>query len=133
MSFNINKKSISESTRLHLEDPETGLKMYADDAKTQPLEISIYGKASKQYRQALSDLSRKALARKNKSQSFETNVEDNIDILVAISIEAHNFTDDDAQINTPEAFRKLYRNNNLYWIKDQVQSALESDANFLAK
>lgn len=133
MTFNINKKSIAESTRLHLEDPETGLKMFADDEKTKPLEISLYGKASKQYRQALSDLSRKVVARKNKVQSFETSIDDNVEILVAISIAAHNFSDDDNEINTPEAFRKLYSNPCLYWIKDQVQAALESDAAFLVK
>ncbi len=133
MSFNINSRKVAEVTRLHLVDFETGEKMYADEAKTEKLEIEVYGKASVQYKNALGALSRKNLVRRGKPQSFETNVEDNTEILVAISKAAHNFDDDGQAIDNPAAFRKLYSNPNLFWIKDQVQEVLEDTAAFLQK
>lgn len=134
MSFNITTKAVANTTTLHLEDPSTGEKMYADEAQTQPLTIELFGKASKQYRTALSALSRKSLARKGKAQSFETNVEDNTEILVAISKVAKNFDmGDGVAIDNADAFRKLYSDPSLFWIKDAVQAELENVEAFLQK
>jgi hypothetical protein len=52
MTFNIKSKAISDATFLHLRDVATDEKLY--DEKDQPIGIDMYGKASKQYRQALS-------------------------------------------------------------------------------
>ena len=134
MAFNINTKAVSDTATLHLEDPATGEKLYADEAQKLPLEIVVYGKASKQYRSALAALSRKGMARKNKPQSFDQNVEDNVDILVAISKKANNFDmGDGLPIDNAEAFKGLYSNASLYWCKDQVQNFLESTESFLQK
>lgn len=130
MAFNITTTAVVETTRVHLTDANDE-KLY--DENGAPVEIEIYGKASKQYRQALSELSRKSLQRKNKPQSFATNIEDNLDILVAISKAAHNFDMGNGPIDTPEAFKALYSDSKLFFIKDAVQSALEDNANFLQK
>ena len=131
MAFNINTKAIGDTTKVHLTDPSTDEKLF--DEAGNAVSVEIYGKASKAYRQALSVLSRKSLQRKGKQQSFETNVEDNIDLLVTISKAAHNFEMDGAPVNSPEAFKALYNNPNLFWIKDQVQAALDDNANFTQK
>lgn len=133
MSFNISKLAVTDTTTLQLVNPATEVKLYADEAETLPLEIVMYGKSSKQYRAALSALSRKGLARKGKPQTFETNVEDNVEILVAISKKANNFDLNGAPIDNPEAFRELYSDNSLFWIKDQVQAELENVEAFLQK
>lgn len=133
MSFNISTKAVSDTTVLQLRDPVSDAPMFADEAETQPLTIEIFGKSSKQYRAALSALSRKSLARKNKPQSFETNIEDNTDILVAISKKANNFDMDGVAIDNAEGFKALYSNPALFWIKDQVQEELENVEAFLQK
>ena len=128
--LNIKSQSVAETTFVHLTDP-VGEKLYGTDGN--PVGVTIFGKASKQYKAALSELSRKNLARKGKPQSFSTNVEDNIDLLVAISKEAHNFDMGNGAINNQEAFKQLYSDASLFFIKDQIQEALENNENFTAK
>lgn len=130
MTFNISSKKVNDTAVLHLVDPETDTKMY--DAEGKEVTITLYGKASKQYRDALAALSRKNLARKNKPQSFETNVEDNIEILVAIS-KTSTLEMDGESVSTAATFRKLYSDSGLFWIKDQVQEKLDDTAAFLTK
>lgn len=132
MSFNIKAKALSETTFVHLRDPATDEKLY-DEATGEAVGITIYGKASSQYKQALSALSRKNLARKGKPQSFETNMEDNIEILVTISKEAKNLDIDGVPVATAAAFKALYSDTELFWVKDQVQEALEDNAAFTQK
>lgn len=126
MAFNITTKAISDTITFQLVDPATGVAMFADDAEKKPLTVEIFGKASKQYRNALSALSRKSLVRKGKAQSFEQNVIDNNELLAAISKEAKNFDfGDGVAINSEAQFLKLYSDASLYWIKDQASEALE--------
>lgn len=129
MAFNITSKAVSETTFLHLRDPATDEKLF--DEAGNKVGIHLYGKASKQYRQALSELSRKGLQRKNKPQSFETNVEDNVSILVAISKSGENFDYNGDALDTAAAFTKLYSDSTLFWLKDQVQETLEDTSAFL--
>ncbi len=129
MAFNITTKKVSDSTFLHLRDPATDEKLYDEDGNK--VGIELYGKASKQYRQALSELSRKAVQRKNKSQSFETNVEDNVGILVAISKEAVNMDYNGEALDNAASFTKMYSDPTLFWVKDQVSEMLEDTAAFL--
>lgn len=130
MAFNIKTKKVSDTTFLHLRDPSTDEKIFDNGA---PVGIHLYGKASKQYRQALSELSRKGLQRKGKAQSFETNVEDNIGILVSISQSVENMDADGKPIMSAEDFKELYSDPSLFWIKDQVQETLEDTSAFLQK
>lgn len=131
MAFNIATKVVNPSVVLHLVDPETDTKMY--DEKGEAVVIEIFGKASKQYRDALGALSRKTLARKNKPQSFETSIEDNVEILVSISKTSNLALEDGTPVTSPAAFKELYSNPGLYWIKDQVQEKLDDTAAFLQK
>lgn len=133
MSFNINTKAISETAVLNLVDPVTEVQLYADDAEKKPLQISVNGKASKAYRNALSSLSRKNAARKGKS-TFEQNVADNNALLAEISVEAINFDmGDGVPIKTKEQFLALYSEPSLYWVKDAVSAFLEDSSSFLTK
>jgi len=134
MSFNITSKSLNDQATFTLVDPDTGAQMFSDDAETQPLQITLYGKASKQYKNALSKLSKKSQARKGKQPSFDESVADNNELLAAISKEALNFDlGDGVAINTPEKFIELYSNAGLYWIRDQASAFLEETGSFLAK
>jgi len=132
-NFNIASKKISEQATLTLVDPSTGITMYADDAETLPLQIVVFGKASKQYRNALSVLARKSAARKGKSASFEDNISDNENLLAAVSYKAVNFDMDGEPIDSTEAFKKLYSTPELYWVRDAVSEFLESADSFLVK
>lgn len=130
MAFNITSTKVVDTTRVHLVDANDE-KLYDD--KGNKVEIEIFGKASKQYRQALSALSRKNVLRKGKTQSFEVNIEDNVELLVAISKTSYNLEMDGVVVDTPAAFKTLYSDPSLFFIKDAVQLALEDNANFTQK
>lgn len=131
MTYNIKSQAVSDTTFMHLRDPSTD-EAIVDD-KGNAVGIEIYGKASAQYRRALSELSRKSLARKGKPQSFETNVEDNIALLAAISKEAVNLDYDGTPVDSPAMFIKMYSDPSLYFLKDQVGEALEDTGAFTQK
>lgn len=133
MSFNINSKKIEDVAFCHLNDPETEMPLYEDEAETLPIGIMVYSKGSKAYRRALAELSRKATARKGKA-TFEQNVEDNARLLAAISKESVNLDMGDGEkLTTTEQFFTLYSTSDLYWVKDAVSAFLDSDANFTQK
>jgi hypothetical protein len=131
MAFKISSKAVQPVATLHLVDPETDTKLYDDNGEA--VVIEVYGKASKQYRDALAALARKHLMRKGKPQSFDTNIEDNVEILVAISKTSNLELADGTPVTNADAFRKLYSDASLFWIKDQVQELLEDTAAFLQK
>lgn len=132
-TFNITSIAQSETTVLHLENA-VGEKLYADEAETLPLTIELAGKASKEYKQALSELSRKNVQRKGKQGTFTQNVEDNIELLAAVSKRANNFDlGDKVAIDTLATFRKLYSTPGLYFIRDQVSAELENAEAFVQK
>jgi len=131
--FNIKAKQIQETARLHLRDPETDVALYADDKEKLPLEILVAGKASKAYRNAVSELSRKQAGRNGKA-TFEQNVEANNKLLATVCQEAFNFDlGDGVPINNTDKFVELFSDPTLYWVKDQVSAFLEVDASFLQK
>ncbi len=130
MALNLKSTSVVETTRVHLSDA-TGEKLY--DENGNPAQLEIFGKASKQYKNALAELSRKSLARKGKPQPFSVNVADNIDLLVAITKAAYNFDVGNGPLTTPDDFKALYSDASLFFIKDQAQEALEDNGNFTQK
>lgn len=133
MAFNINSKEVSETTLLHLVDPATDEKMYADDKEKEPLTIELYSKGSKQYRNALAAVKRKSVKRNNKVQSLEVDIEDNAEFLATVSKVAVNFDMNGKPIDSYEAFKELYGNPKLFWIRDQVDATIQDTANFLDK
>lgn len=133
MAFNINSKEVSETTLLHLVDPATDEKMYADEKEKEPLTIELYSKGSKQYRNALAAVKRKGVKRNNKVQSLETDIEDNAEFLATVSKVAANFDMNGKPIDSYEAFKELYGNPKLFWIRDQVDATIQDTANFLDK
>lgn len=130
MALNLLKSGVLETARVHLTDA-LGEKLY--DEAGNAAEIEIFGKSSKQYKQALSTLNRKNIERKGKPQPYNTNVEDSIEVLVAVTKAAYNFDMGDGPLDTPAKFKALYSEPTLFFIKETVQEALEDNANFTQK
>ena len=133
MAFNINSKVLKQTAVCTLVDVDTGATLYADDAQTLPLEFVISGKASKAYKNAMISVMRANERLRGKEPTFEQNVASNQLILATVSVEAHNFDLGDGEpINSKEKFLELYSNDGLYWIREQVQTFLNEDSNFLS-
>lgn len=129
MALNLDTLAVAETTRVHLADA-LGEKLYDND---QPVEIEIYGKGSKAHKQALAELNRKSMQRKGKPQNLAVIMEDNADYLASISKASYNLDHAGAPVDSYETFKNLYMNTKLFFIKDQVQEALDDNANFTTK
>ena len=138
MAFNINTKSVPDTTVLHLLDPVTREPMFADDAQTQPVTIEVYGRASKQYAAWQTDANRKAVQRrakygKDKEQTLEEQRESTVDLLVAITKSVQNLEYNDELADNPITIRAMYSDKSLYWIGDDVAALIGDTATFLQK
>lgn len=136
MAINLNSSAFSlvDSVFVQLKDPVTDSLLFSDEAETIPAGIEVYSKASKQYREAINAMQNRTLKRQGKQVSAEVLREESTDLLVKCSVKAvgleHNGTD---EIDNAEAFRTLYKDPKIQWIRDQVDAALGSNDLFLQK
>ena len=135
MAFNLNKAPTFKDTYvLQLKDAITDELLFEDDKQQVPVTITLYGKSSKQYRNAVNGMQNRELRRRAKKDvaSAEQMQKESTDLLVACSATSTLELDGEL-VDNKAAFEKLYTNTELSWIRDQVDAALGDDANFLAK
>jgi len=137
-TFNIKAtKALADTTTIQLLDPSDDSPMFADKGETKPLSIELYGRTSKQYKNWLAKTLRKqqkekeANRGKEKFKSLDEVLADSAEFLATVSIKAINFDMGDGPIDNEEAFKKLYSDESLSWIGDQVSQALSENSNFL--
>lgn len=129
MAFNARSKAYDETATLTLVDPETGAEIEADGA---PVTVTVYGAASNKHRKAVDALLKATNKRGKRDATLEERRQDSIDFLVALSVETSNFVDDeDEPIKTAEQFKKLYSDESVSWVRDQVQEFIGDPLNFL--
>lgn len=136
MSFNLASLALVDTFTFQLKHPADGTLLFADEAETEPLTITVYGKSSKQYRNAVTAMQNRTLRRNHKKEvpTVEALLKEGTDLLVACSASAANLTLDDQQpINDEASFRKLYTDPRFSWVKDQADEALGDISNFLAQ
>jgi hypothetical protein len=131
MSFDLNTLAKENVTTIHIVHPATDAPLYADEAKTSPVQIIVYGTSSKQYRDKVLAMNNARLKRGKAKPTAEGIESDAIELLVACSKEAINLKLDGEPINTPEAFRKLYSNPSYDWLREQVDNSIGEASNFL--
>lgn len=135
MTFDLTSLSLKADTEIQLRNPVTGELLFADEEKTQPVTISLYGSASKQYRNAVADMQNRALKRQAKKEkpSAEVMREEGIRLLLAVSASTKNLSYNGNPVVTEDDFRAVYSDPALSWVKDQVDEALADASNFLAQ
>lgn len=133
MAFNLNKLKTKDTTAVQLRDPATDELLYADDAKTQAVQVNIFGPGSSAYRNATLEMQNRQLKRGKKQISAEVLREESVDLLVACTESMENIEHNGAVVTTKEQIKAVYNDPQLGWLKDQVDSALGDIANFLQK
>lgn len=134
--FDISTLALNADTvDFQLRHPATGELLFSDEAKTLPVAAVLYGKASKQYRNALNAMLNRSLKRKAKKEkeSAEVMTEEGVSLLVAVTSGFKELSIAGTVPSTEADFRSLYSNAAYSWIKDQVNEFLGDDANFLAQ
>lgn len=111
--------------KVHIQHPDMGL-LYADDEKTLPLIISVYGPGSSQatkferkYQKKLSKIMSSRGLKGVFKISPEEQEESNLDRIVALTESVQNMEFNGETI-TPENIRKIYANPKLGWIRAQI-------------
>jgi ribosomal protein S17E len=133
MSFNLNSLALRDTTTLKLRHPVTD-EVLADDEGNEVI-VHLYGTASKQYRNAIAALQNRAMKRKAKGKEASPDEirEEAIGVLVACSDRIDNLTYNDAPVDNDEAFRKLYSDPSMEWIKGQIDSVIGDYSAFLGQ
>jgi len=135
MSFDLNALAIQEQgiTPLQLKHPATGDLLFADDAGTQPVTITISSTSSRAYRQAVAAMRNRALKRGKKIATAAEQEEEGIELLVACCITSDNLPYNGEAVKTESQFRALLSDVKMSWIRNQVDEYLGDVENFIAK
>lgn len=137
MSFNIlaTNLQLQDTTTLHLRNPATDEPLYADEAETKPLELVLYGKASKVHRSWLTQAMRRSEIeqKSKKKKSADELLAENAKFFATMTKEVRNFDLDGRVLDNKEAFEALFSDTRLLWIGEQVAEALGDVEGFLAK
>lgn len=135
-TFNIAAIGLSDTTTVHLKNAD-GTYLYADADEKEPLEVEVYGRASKQMRSYLISSEKKkakrAKGRKDYQPTPEEQVEDNAEFCAAITKSVKNFDLGNGPLTTAEDFKEMYMNPGLYFIHDQVTETLGESELFMQK
>lgn len=136
MALKLSSLKASESSIVVLKHPVTGEDLVDD--KGGEVAVEVFGKASKVHQDYMNSVLKKAIEKNkvaNKVKQQDITVEkikdDEIGFLVAMTKRFVNLVDDDGkEINTPESIKAIYENTDYYFVKEQVNAALENDSNF---
>ena len=119
--------------------PATGEELFNDEGK--PIQIHVFGRASKKYRDLTDARLRDAIAanKGGKSKANDITVDkvrkDSIEWAVSLTSHISNMVYDDEngvehKLDNPDALRLAYSDPELYFLLDQANAAIENDVNF---
>lgn len=134
MSFNIfSAGELQETSVLHVCNPANDEPMYATDDESKPLEIELYGKASKVHRQWLTSAMRKSDAdqKSKKKKTADELLLENAKFFATMTKAIRNFDMGTGPLVTKEDFEKLYADPRLLWVNEQVAKHLGDETAFL--
>lgn len=128
----IRKFAVDPTKKLHLRDASDQL-MYADEEKTKPMMVNLFGPASKQFAKAKAAQNNKIvdrLKRKGKvEQSAEQNTAETAEFLAACTESWENV--EHGSITEPFAISMaIYSDSEIGFIADQVSKELNEWSNF---
>ncbi|MBX3629311.1 MAG: hypothetical protein KF908_05230 [Nitrosomonas sp.] len=129
--MDIRKFAVNPTSRLHLRDANNEL-MYADDAKTLPIAVNLFGPGSKEYSKAKSAQNNR-LVNKMKTQGKTNQTPEEItaesaEFLAACTESWENMEYGDCQGN--DLSLAVYSDRTIGFISDQVAGHLGSWSNF---
>jgi len=129
--MDIRKFSAEPTGRLHLRDAADEL-MYADDKKTKPIAVNLYGPASKQYARAQAEQSNRLMdGLKQKGKSNKTAEQTRADNAKFLADCTASFEHLEYDTLTGEALAvAVYSDLGLGFIADQVAKFIGDWANF---
>lgn len=129
--FDLKSLSMKDTMTLQLRHPVTDELLFADEDKKMPVSVTLYGQASKQYRNAINAMQNRSLKRDKKKVTAEVLREEGIELLVACTAKWNHLVVDGEKVADENAYRALYSNAEYGWLKDQVDVGLGDTSAFL--
>jgi hypothetical protein len=128
--FKIDSLKLSETTEMLLKHPATGEVL--EDEKGKPVVFTLCGTASREYQKAVDVLVRKKKQRNGREATHAESRADSIEFVTSLTKKVDNMNyPDGVALDNPEAIKALYTDESLSWIRDQVNSELNSVEAFL--
>lgn len=128
--------SLPDTAEVHIEHPKIG-KLYADEDKTDPVVIDVFSPASNEaiaYRRKMTKEAHAIVAKKGVKAALKKTPEEiedaDIDRLVAMTAGVRNL-DYKGQTVTVENIHKVYRDEKMGWLTDQVRARIGGWDDFL--
>jgi predicted nucleotidyltransferase len=133
--FDISSLALKDSFTMQFRHPVTGELLWGDEEKTKPVEVVLYGTASKQYRNALNAMQARQLKRqaKKEKQTPEILKEESVSLLVACIAKFNEFALDGVVPSNDADYRSLLSDPAFSWVKEQIDEGLGDVSNFLAQ
>lgn len=127
----IRKHAVEETTVIHLRDADDQL-LYADDERTLPITVTVFGPGSKVFAKAQSSNANRMLERlKRKGKAEQTadeKAEETARFLAACTKSSENLEYD--QLQGEALYKAVYADVTIGFIADQVNKHLGDWANF---
>lgn len=135
--FDLKTLALADTTELHLVHPVTGDPLFADgDEQKQPLTVTLYGTASKQYRNHTAGMQNRHLKRQARKENVTADLlrDETIGLAVACTAKVCEYlTLNGEKIETTAQIRSLYSDARFGWLLEQVQEAVGDVENFLGQ
>lgn len=137
MSFKLSSlKAKSDAVPVTILHPETGEELFDD--KGSPIQLHVYGKASKKYRDLTDARLKDAIAQgkssgKNKAPELTVDKvrKDSVEWAVSLTAKITGMVDDEGNpFDNSDAIRSIYENPEYFWLLEQANAAIENDSNF---
>lgn len=131
--LDFNSLAMNDTFELHLRNPATEELLYKDEEKQKPCTITLYTKASKVYRNAVTRYQNTLLKQgRNVKQTAEKLREDSLELALTQTVAVKNIFIGDKEVKL-EDLREIYADPKFLWIREQIEEASEDVSNFLGK
>lgn len=125
--MDLSSLALEQTAEMILKDPVSGVDTDAV--------IVLYGKDSKQYRDAFALQAKKAAAMKASDSDYQEKLSElGLDIFIKCTKDWRNVGLDGKELEcTPENVAMMYKDERFVWIHDQISAFMEKRANFMKR
>jgi hypothetical protein len=136
MNFDLSNLAVKEDTAdIQLRHPATGELLWADDAQTLPVSVTVYGPAAKARREATTVEQNKALQRSAKGivTPAAQVIDESNRFLAKMTLRFNNLELGGVVPTTEDDFKAIYSKAEYNWLKDQVNAGAGDLSLFMGK
>jgi len=125
--MDLSSLALEQTAEMILKDPVSGVDTDAV--------IVLYGKDSKQYRDAFAVQAKKAAAMKASDSDYQEKLSElGLDIFIKCTKDWRNVGLDGKELEcTPENVAMMYKDERFVWIHNQISAFMEKRANFMKR